>query len=322
MKRLNFMFAASLLLEGCASTQLNYNTVNLGQNYDDLLTRQVSYNLQKFIDNPVALPSQIKIGGGTAQTANSVSPSFTLPFTSQIVSGVTSAVTGIGTSRGRTASGFGMSLAASDQWNQSWSLDPVSDPDQLRRLRALYQYATRNIDYVKFECTYPIIEAGGPKAATPVYDRSIKYVRLAKCVDFKGNPIQPSYEPVEPDRTFIRQPGCIMCDYGETVTAGPYRGYRILEKNKGLTQQWLYRPTDQVLPAPQEPVPLPSNGDTNLLVLGTAGLATFYEFVIFVQEASVQGVGSPSSNGQSYGRKTEPTFRVTGPAGSTTSIIP
>src|SRR6266403_5084406 len=63
-------YAALFALAGCASAQLNYNTVDLASTIDSLLTEQVLSNLAKFIDSPHAIPSQVGIAAGTVKTNN------------------------------------------------------------------------------------------------------------------------------------------------------------------------------------------------------------------------------------------------------------
>ena len=50
--------AAAVLVSGCASTQLNENTLDLAESTDNLLTKQVKYNLAQFIDSQMAIPAQ------------------------------------------------------------------------------------------------------------------------------------------------------------------------------------------------------------------------------------------------------------------------
>jgi hypothetical protein len=49
----------SILLSSCASTQLNYNTVELSSTVDDVYTLETLNKVSKFIDNRYAIPSQM-----------------------------------------------------------------------------------------------------------------------------------------------------------------------------------------------------------------------------------------------------------------------
>jgi hypothetical protein len=206
-------------LFGCASTQLNYNTLNLARSLDELNSHQIYFNLEQIAIDEYATPSQAGIAAGTATTTNSISPTLMAPLgtattvtsslataaTNSVANAVTNgttntvantltstttgtqtnavmsnpsgavisstntvstavanatsnAVTNAGNSsttntatNGNTTTNTGtgavthgnksLSLAFTDNWSQSWTLNPAADADELRRLRALYRYA-------------------------------------------------------------------------------------------------------------------------------------------------------------------------------------
>ncbi len=129
------MCLASLLLFGCASAQLNFNTLDVASTVQDVYYRQTLLNLSRTIDDPSAVPSQVDLAAGTIQTTASVTPSATTPLGRSVTRGATSAITGFSTA------GTGASLSASDSWTQNWNISPITDADTLRNLRALYRYA-------------------------------------------------------------------------------------------------------------------------------------------------------------------------------------
>lgn len=70
----------------------------------------------------------------------------------------------------------------------------------------------------------------------------------------------------KPDTTFIEPPGCVLCDYGDTLTETDKKqitdqsiirakNVHKLTKNENLTDNWLYLPGDSI---PDDAVPLPS----------------------------------------------------------------
>ena len=134
------IIALCVLLPACASTQLNYNTLDLASKTDDLVTQQVLHNFAVFLDNPAAVPAQVTVSSGNATTSNSVTPTLSAPLnngvtTTRLFSAApTTTVTEAIASRS-------LSVAASDSWNQSWSYSPVTDPMRMKRLQALYRYA-------------------------------------------------------------------------------------------------------------------------------------------------------------------------------------
>jgi hypothetical protein len=162
-----------------------------------------------------------------------------------------------------------------------------------------------------FEVLYPLIEVGsvpGPTAANePIYVR--------RAFSSGPNGLRYTWIISKPDKTFIKMPGCILCDYGNSLSEEDLKNVtqteilanlnRVhkLQKNSMLTNQWLYKPGE---PMESDAIALPDRSIDPLYVKGDRGLAYFYEFVLFTIEASLQGTGSATSNGQSEGRKTSP----------------
>src|SRR5258706_13976443 len=139
--RVLLVFAATIGMMGCASKQLNYNTLDIAASVENLYMSQVLANLSKYIDEPNGIPSQMDIAAGTVQTSNSVTPTITFPLSHSVA-------TAVGTSRTETATIAGASLAigASDAWQQNWTVSPIGDANTLRNLRALYRYAVYGAD--------------------------------------------------------------------------------------------------------------------------------------------------------------------------------
>jgi hypothetical protein len=159
------LYVATLFVAGCASTQLNYNTLEIAGTIDDLLASQIAHNLSKFLRDPNAIPSQVAIPSGSVTTTAQVGSSWSDPLTKAVTlaHSATTPVSVLSPSAGLTPS-------ASDQWSQNWSLAPVADSDQIRRLAALYRYATnpRSVDLCR---DYPLVETQGstmpgPKVST------------------------------------------------------------------------------------------------------------------------------------------------------------
>jgi hypothetical protein len=97
-----------------------------------------------------------------------VAPTITSPLnaaltgTTQVASQVvaatgalTTTTTGIQTSNTPNA---GASISSTVEDTENWNVVPVQDPDQLRRLRLLYQYGAQQIREVDLLCLYPIPE--------------------------------------------------------------------------------------------------------------------------------------------------------------------
>jgi hypothetical protein len=370
--RATIALTTMLVVAGCASTQLNYNTLDIASTYDQLITKQITVNIKKSLESKYGLPAFVKVTAGTATTTNSVTPSGTAALSTGITSAAQTTAAGLfnGSTRTTSRAGPGLSVSASDQWSQTYTLTPVIDTDQLRRLRALYQYVTRQLPYgdQEFECGYPLIETGasagaesGGGAATQttvtvtVDDKPVKvtlntapskasvpktiYVRRAFKTTEEGKFQGYTWVQVSPDVTFIQMPGCILCDYGRALTADDMNflpqnsslrknatKVHKLEKNIALRNDWLVLPGDDI---PTDAIALPSNGLETIYVRGAYfgeaafGLKYFNEFALFTEDASSQGTGSPASSGQSLGRKTPNTERISIPvAAGGTALAP
>jgi len=156
--------SAIILLAGCASTQLNHNTLELASTVGNLQTSQVLANLAMFLDNPAALPAHVDLSSGTASTTYSVNPAVTTPLSalSSSLNQITRTISGSPSIAAETQSTGSVAAAsltttASDAWSQSWAYEPIIDGDELRRLRALYAYALGNIGDSKFMDEYPLV---------------------------------------------------------------------------------------------------------------------------------------------------------------------
>jgi hypothetical protein len=127
--------SCAFFITGCASAQLNFNTLDIASSVSDLYTKQVLINLSRIIDDRDALPSQLDITGGVVQTNFSVTPNVSSPLSRSITR------TAAGVISGSATAGASASLNISDSSQQNWSVAPVSESNSLRNLRALYRYA-------------------------------------------------------------------------------------------------------------------------------------------------------------------------------------
>ena len=212
---------ACLAASGCASTQLNYNTADLASSLNSLTKRQIFFNLAQAVTDPEFVPSQATISVGTAQTLNSVSPSISVPVGLPVV---TTDRLGTGTNPARsffstqvTSPTPTLGVQFVDAWNQSWTMVPINSATQLRRLRALYQYATgtlpRRIGGAEeltleeaerqFLCDYPVqahpVSPGGGNVA----------FKIDGCLN--NNTSASRAHVVHADPTFMQGPGCVIC---------------------------------------------------------------------------------------------------------------
>jgi hypothetical protein len=139
-----------LSMTGCVEQQLKVSTDTMVPTLRHIQEAQVLDNLGKFLSDGDAVPIQVCISGGGVQAANQIQPSFTWPF------------------HGWTMNQASLQLQG--QWTENWSLAPVCDSDDMRRLRALYRYAVGVIDIDGLKNEYPRVlqkdSSGNPVLAT------------------------------------------------------------------------------------------------------------------------------------------------------------
>jgi len=205
------------LLAACASTQLNYNTADLASSLNSLARRQIFFNLAQALGDPEFVPSQVTISIGTAQTSNAINPNVNVPL------GPSFTTTNRFTSGRNDNSQFTTQFVAAspslgvqvvDAWNQSWTMVPANSANQLRRLRALYQFATGTMPRhgngsaltleqaeKQFLCDYPLQSLAVP-ASPP--GENIAY-RMTDCPGDSNSRIHYA------DPTFTQGPNCVLC---------------------------------------------------------------------------------------------------------------
>ncbi len=106
------------LLSGCTHTQLKFNTTHQADTLNDIYRQQVLDNLAMFADNPYAVPHFAFPNQGSSN----VTDDGNLGGTFNIF---------------RESLGFGVRRNMAE----AWTLDPIRDPDKLRRMRCAYQHA-------------------------------------------------------------------------------------------------------------------------------------------------------------------------------------
>jgi hypothetical protein len=303
--------AACLLVCGCASTQLNYNTADLASSLNSLTRRQIFFNLAQALTDPEFVPSQATISIGTAQTLNAVTPSISVPLG---LPTVTMARDGTGRFAGSqfstqvTSPTPTLGLQMTDGWNQSWTMVPLNSAPQLRRLRALYQYVTGTMPHLGarilsleeaerlFLCEYPLQSFNvAPTSGNVIF-------RIDGCPN--NNTRESQSRVVHVDPTFTQGPSCIICI--DDLNAKQLRPHI----NPNLKYHFIRTQKTGDM------VSIGSHGSTSFYVCGNAegdcpraaqqdrfdGRKAFSDFILFVYEAATV----PSSTGG--GRQTGGSF--------------
>lgn len=303
---------ACLLSSACASTQLNHNTADLASSLNSLTKKQIFFNLSQAIDDPEFVPSQVTISIGVAQTANSVSPSISVPLGPSLAT-ATRFTSGGGRPTAQTTSTLGaaspsLGVQVTDAWNQSWTMVPANSSNQLGRLRTLYQYATGTLPHTapntelsqeeaekQFLCEYPLqAQAVSPQSGNVIF-------KLHGCKDNHAGPLRPRI--IHADPTFTQGPNCIVCI--DDLNASSLRPY----VNPNLKYHFIRAPDAKT----GDLVRIGSYGSKDFYVCGVAGgkcpgvtgqapydgRKAFSDFILFVYEA--MSVPAATGSGRSTG---------------------
>jgi len=317
--------ALSDALAGCASAQLNLNTLDLASTVGDIQTQQVLYNLSLLRDNPAAIPTHVDLTTGTASTTNSIAPTFGVPIDAGITAATTIARAVAASPSTTTTTQTTSSLASAtattqlqDQWSQSWAYDPVISGDELRRLRLIYKYGLGLISDGDFIRGYPLIEkpqtiaySGGGDSGQiyndPVYCPNIGLRAstgttedvtrkqqsgpgAAKCASISIN-IQI------PDEHFLHEPSCIVC-IGDhkiyTLRAAEYVNPSLSALHGG----WLIVDPEEISPPDTKFLGFYAK---HRLYVRQRDLEKLAEFTLFVLSATEQSEAAPTSSSSGAG---------------------
>jgi hypothetical protein len=202
--------ALALLLLSCATPLVNSNLLDVAETVDDLATRQVVFNLARTKQSKFALPAQVQILSGQVGASSSVSPGISGPLSASLLSSIgQGGGAPTSTSHSINVPNVGAALGATAGTQDSYSINFVQEPEQLRRLRLLYQYGAHEISAKDLLCQYPVPEISQSQQPNRPERR---YVRVA------GNQINPCRPPDvvlvdNPDPAFLSFPGCVLCAF-------------------------------------------------------------------------------------------------------------
>jgi hypothetical protein len=264
-----FLVLSFPMLDGCASTQLTANTVEVAARVDYIYTQQTLNNFSKFVDDPYAIPSQAQLSTSQIQTTNTVQPSVTFPFTSQFANTVASATSGVTRTNATTLAGAGATLQGVNSQQQNFTVSPLIDAVTLRNQQALYRHALLQHT--------PLL---GNYQPPRIFFNSRFYL----------------------DPYFIQRPQCVLCAiqqhqqpyvFSDQVPVPP------LEENKRLPGHWIFADGDKN--QLRDPVDLGHFGNHELYMSKAqyyAGVLT--DFVLFTLSFTVPAeilTGTPPKQG-------------------------
>jgi hypothetical protein len=130
-----------VLLSGCAETALKKSTLDTAATVRDVNYQQVLNNLAMYVDDPYTLPSQVKLTGGLIQISDTAGPTydFSMPNNMKVTQDI--------------------KMSLNRQWTEKWDVSPVVDPNDMRQLRQVYQWAvagkTKDPKFTKFMAPPP-----------------------------------------------------------------------------------------------------------------------------------------------------------------------
>jgi hypothetical protein len=121
------MAIAVFLLGGCTSRALQRSTITVSSSVGAILEQQVLENLGRFYGAPYSMPSQVVLSQGVVQVQNQLTSTLKLPYTL--------------TQKNSKEGDLGLNM----QWQETWTIVPVTDSEDLYRLQYLYQGAVNNL---------------------------------------------------------------------------------------------------------------------------------------------------------------------------------
>lgn len=204
------MLVVAIFLPGCAPYQATINANQLVSNIDTIRETQIIYNINRAIDDPSMIPSQVVIATGSAQASTGVTSSLNIA-THWIKS---------------------FSVNVPDSWTSTWSLTPVTDGSDLQNLRAVYQFIVTDHPILATQTT----RLDKVKAATAT-------LQLSSQILPSKQPPPPPQTPSTPqtplDITPVPTPtqAANMLIGGQSWECQKYQSEKDVEK---LYNQWLF----------------------------------------------------------------------------------
>lgn len=256
--------AAVVAISSGCTAQLTSNTLDMQESYKVLLTKQILYNLGKAMDDSHFFPSQFLIGTGVAETSNAITPTLGVPLPASTITNAIAIGTAT-TATNTTATALGnatLGVSISDAWKYSWGVTARTDPDELRRLRALYLYATGRTPSV---CNDTDIKAT-KDSEVALETRTI----IGEAACFRSQYImQGGRRSV--NQAFTDLPGCVLC--------GNSSDQAKLDINPRLVFGFVSKTSKPGFH------PYASYGFTKFYVRDDGGDEAFADFMLFVLEA-------------------------------------
>jgi hypothetical protein len=263
-----------LSLTACASSEVRVDTLQMVDSVSRIRDVQVLRNVAAAIDDHDMVPTQILLSTGQASVTTEATPSVSAPFLKFL---------------GPTAS---LQASATDSWTAQWQISPVTNADDLRRLRNLY------VLIVSTDEQYDTLEA--------YFARNPEMRATSACYGLQtagkgadqgaANGCPPGYGAGQIPKW---REALVVIEDGDSIGCKLYQegwaGRRANEPSpKGVPfRRWLYwrRPGGPWLPAAPD-APPQTLGRYGGWELATTSRACFDDFVILVQSATPEAAGA------------------------------
>ncbi|MBS0241858.1 MAG: hypothetical protein JSS20_06750 [Proteobacteria bacterium] len=152
--RLSVIVVLSLFIAGCASKQLEENTLDVTSSIGDILRQQTIRNVAKQIVDPGMIPDHMDFSTGTIATQYQITPTFSDPLTSAITNTTAiakAAATTVTDTTTRVANSKTSGVTAQHQWTQNWTVIPESNTRSLISLSLIYRFVVHQISEEQFK---------------------------------------------------------------------------------------------------------------------------------------------------------------------------
>jgi hypothetical protein len=183
-----------LTMLGCTSGALRRSTGAVASEIGAIIEQQAADNLGRYKERPGSFPSQAVLGQGAVTIQNSITPTLKAPYTLT------------------QKSSKEADLGATMQWQEAWTITPVMDNADLRRLKFVYTCA---VGACPKDDRYDASASGGATAPT---------VEVVKTF-FKDNP----------PASWLKFAACPTTDKS-WKSLGTHHGFEICVNQDGFSQ--------------------------------------------------------------------------------------
>jgi len=116
-----------IALCSCTAVALRRSTVTVSSSVETILQEEILGNLGRFYDSPFAIPSQVTLSTGVVTVQNQLTSTLKVPYS--LVQ----------------KSSKEEDVGANMQWQEAWTITPITDSEDLSRLQYLYSRAVSHV---------------------------------------------------------------------------------------------------------------------------------------------------------------------------------